>query len=340
MDLSTNCQLRCPGCSTTAGIVQDHLGTGTLGASVFASFLDANPQIKSVEVANWGEIFLNKDLPKIARSAFDRGVRLSAETGVNLNYLSDEAADAIVRYRFGTIVVSIDGASPETYAQYRIAGDLDQVFENIKRINAIKERLNSPLPMLIWQFIVFNHNRHEIEQARQMAEQLGMGFYLKPNQSEWETAPPEEPGRTEDARQTPIRGPLARMRKRIQGTACLQMWEQPQITWDGTLTGCNCNTGALGNYGNAFEDGLNEIVNGERMRTARSMLMGKIGPRSDIPCTSCSKFQVRLRENNWVTPLDIGIRRIIGLIGPRMLSAPRLYVRAKTAFLRHTRWGI
>jgi hypothetical protein len=70
---------------------------------------------------------------------------------------------------------------------------------------------------------------------------------------------------------------------------CHQLWEQPQINWDGRVLGCCCNHwGDFG--GNAFRDGLLASLNNESLQYARQMLLGKKVPREDIPCTVCSAY--------------------------------------------------
>ena len=55
-------------------------------------------------------------------------------------------------------------------------GDFDAVIGNIERINVHKRAQGSDLPNLVWQFVVFGHNEHEIPIAREMTERLGMKF--------------------------------------------------------------------------------------------------------------------------------------------------------------------
>ena len=80
-----------------------------------------------------------------------------------------------------SIILSIDGASQETYSKYRVGGNFDKVIENIKRLQAYKQKVNSKYPRLIWGMIGFNWNVREIWIARKMAEDLGMEFHIKRN---------------------------------------------------------------------------------------------------------------------------------------------------------------
>jgi MoaA/NifB/PqqE/SkfB family radical SAM enzyme len=179
IDASSHCQLACPSCPTADGSTQPTLGAGHLSLKDFTALLDANPEIEDVELSNYGEMFLNPALPEILRAAFERGVALHADNGVNLNLLRPDALDALIRYRFRSLTVSIEGASSETYAQYRHKGDFDRVIANIRRINEEKRRHQTGFPLLTWQFILFGHNEHEIAAARKMAAELGMGFRAK-----------------------------------------------------------------------------------------------------------------------------------------------------------------
>lgn len=132
LEASTVCQLKCPACDTGSGEVQNELGAGFLKFNDFKPFIDRYPQIEIIELSNWGEVFLNKDLLKILEYAKQQEVALCANTGVNLNNVSAEVLKGLVRHRFRSMSCSIDGASQETYTVYRIGGNFDQVIDNIR----------------------------------------------------------------------------------------------------------------------------------------------------------------------------------------------------------------
>jgi hypothetical protein len=80
---------------------------------------------------------------------------------------------------------------------------------------------------------------------------------------------------------------------------CLQLWNLPQINWDGKMLGCCRNYwGDFG--GNAFRDGLTAAVMSEKMTYARQMLMGEKPPREDIPCTTCDLYTQRVQTQTFV----------------------------------------
>ncbi len=102
-------------------------------AADFRKLVDDNPSITRIELSNYGEIFLNPELLEIMAYAHDRGVELSADNGVNLNNVRDDVLEGLVKYGFRSMNCSIDGASAETYAKYRVRGRFEKVLDNIKK---------------------------------------------------------------------------------------------------------------------------------------------------------------------------------------------------------------
>jgi len=121
--------------------------------------------LKRIELAKKGEIFLNPALLSMLELAHQRGVKLTADAGVNLNKVRPEVLEGLVKYQFLSLVCSIDGASEETYSIYRVRGKFTNVIDNIRKINELKQQYRSPFPELTWKFIVFGHNEHELPVA-------------------------------------------------------------------------------------------------------------------------------------------------------------------------------
>lgn len=178
LEASTHCQLKCPSCETAKGKTHEKLGKGFLKINDFQKLVDENPWLSHIELSNWGEIFLNPDLLKIIRYAHNNNLALTASNGVNLNTVKKEVLEALVKYKFRSITCSIDGASQETYKIYRQGGDYDRVIDNIKTINAYKQRYKTKFPLLTWQYVVFGHNEQEIYAAQAIANSLNMIFSL------------------------------------------------------------------------------------------------------------------------------------------------------------------
>ncbi|MFC1703199.1 cupin domain-containing protein [Candidatus Omnitrophota bacterium] len=310
LDASTACQLKCPACPNASGEVAEGIGTGFLRFKDFKELVDKNPRVNAIELSNWGEIFLNKELIRIIKYAYKRNISLYADNSVNLNDVSLEVLEALVKYRVRRMTCSIDGASQETYVKYRVNGNFEQVIENIKTINKFKTQYKSRYPILTWQFIAFGHNEHEIAKARAMADELNMLFYVKLSWDDFYTDAFSPVKNTELVRKESGLGAASRdefLERYGQDYSlkcgCLELWTQPQINYDGKALGCSVNF--WGDYGNVFKDGLQEILNNEKMSYAREVLMGRREIRSDIPCAQCKRYKTIQERNDWVTDRDI-----------------------------------
>jgi MoaA/NifB/PqqE/SkfB family radical SAM enzyme len=171
IDIGNFCNLKCPLCPT---------GTNQPGRKkTFMSFENYKiifDKVKDyafvVNLYNWGEPFLNKDVFEIIKYTKKNkvGVLLSS----NLNHMTPEMIEKIIKLKLDKMVVSIDGASQETYGQYRRGGDFNKVLKNLKEIVKMKKKLNSDYPRIVWQYLISKKNEKDVEKAKKIAEKLGI----------------------------------------------------------------------------------------------------------------------------------------------------------------------
>jgi MoaA/NifB/PqqE/SkfB family radical SAM enzyme len=293
LEASSKCQLKCSLCITGLRLTRQKdnaVGWGNLSLETFKTILKQNPTLRSIEISNYGEIFLNPELPDIIQYAFQKRVRLSAMNGVNLNHLPKGMAEILVKYKFYKLKASIDGTSQETYQIYREGGNLENVLANIQEINHFKEKYNSKYPKLKWQFIIFGHNEHQILEARLMAQDLNMGFKAKFNYSPKEF-PIKNPEKIKQdiAQEVSSVEEYEEKNQTLYSPACLQLWTAPQVNWNGKLLGCCVNH--FGDFGNVLEHGLQNSLQSEKYQYAKAMVLGEKPAREDIPCTHCKRYQ-------------------------------------------------
>lgn len=302
LDACSICQLECPLCVTaeSASII----GRGSLTVEDFKRLIDHNPWIREIGFANKGEIFLNNELVQMLQYAREKDISLDIDHGVNLNHAGEEALEALVKYQVISLRVSIDGITQETYQIYRVGGNLKRVIDNIRKINRYKVKYRSAKPCLVFQFIPFGHNDHEMEGARLLARMLNMEISFHLNR-----VPDFFPVQDKDmvrryAGHADRREYLAGKGKSYMRHKCNQMWSMPHIGWDGKLFGCSSNI--WGVYAdNVFDEHLVSCINNEKMQYARDMLMGRKPPRTDIPCLNCFIYQDMLEYGNWITEGEI-----------------------------------
>lgn len=302
LEACTSCQLNCKACymrQNNFGILKN----GYLRFENFKKLIDLNPQIRTVELSNNGEIFLNPELKRIVEYAYLKGVELTAWNGVNLNTVSDDMLETLVLCEFRGLTVSLDGTNQNTYVQYRQNGNYEKVIQNIRKINRLKYRYHKNWPELRWQFVVMNHNEQEVAEAKYLAHELDMEMRFKQT---WEKGfVPKYPEMlygetgidfrrdesTEPHHDTAIFG----------NQLCRQLFLSPRINWDGRLLGCCVLINEDFNI-NVFEVGLKRALGSEKYVAAKKMLMG-CGNGTDskeLPCTGCPYYKSMAKHKNYI----------------------------------------
>ncbi len=297
---STICQLKCPSCKNALGIISDTLGSKTLSFNDFKCFVDSYPWITQIELGGCGELFLNPDMLAIMNYAHEKKISLTARAGTNLNTIERRTLEGLVKYQFNFLSCSIDGATNEVYQIYRRGGDFHQVISNIIEINKLKAQYATALPRLQWQFILFDHNRHQLLSAKLMALKLGMEFRVKIGWDDFSLVKSQEKGERSVGISAVNRDDYRQHYGKVYSAerVCSQMWVEPQINTDGRVFGCSINH--WDDYGNAFNQDLIEIFNSEKMSYARSMLLRKVEERSDIPCVQCPLYREMKATACWL----------------------------------------
>jgi MoaA/NifB/PqqE/SkfB family radical SAM enzyme len=169
--LGNACNIDCPHCYQTKN-GDNLLKPPSIGRELRREFMAFYPFLASLRVQG-GEAFAYsgfRDLLDDLAATVSRPI-LSVSTNGTL--IDEEWAERIVRLPFLTLTVSLDGATPATYARLRRGADLDRVLENTGRVRRWKEKLGSALPHLDSFFVVMRSNFREIPQYLELARTHG-----------------------------------------------------------------------------------------------------------------------------------------------------------------------
>jgi MoaA/NifB/PqqE/SkfB family radical SAM enzyme len=171
-DPTNVCQLRCPLCPT--GLQTQDREAGHAALHMFQHLLEqVGDYVFFIDFFNWGEPLLNTRVEEFVQLASSRNIVSSISSNLSLP-MTDERIRRIVTSGLNEIIVSLDGASSETYATYRKRGKFELVYDNMQRIIQTKRQLGRTLPIVTWQFLVFRFNEHEIDKAKAMAAEMGV----------------------------------------------------------------------------------------------------------------------------------------------------------------------
>jgi len=270
------CNLRCPLCPTGNGSLK--APRGFMKLENYRKIIDeCGDYLLNVTLWNFGESFLHKNIYDIIEYTKKKNIFIRMST--NGHYFNNkENVERLVKSRIDNIIISLDGASQETFIKYRVGGNFQQVIDGVTNLIKEKKRQNSKTPFVELQFIIMKHNEHEIEKARELAKKIGVdkvtfktvSFQIDQalSKEKIEEFMPEE---KEHARYEEINGEI--IRKAAIDDKCQWLWMASTINWDGLVTPCCYDPNRTMNLGNVVKEGMMKIWNGERYQALRRKII-------------------------------------------------------------------
>lgn len=282
---TTACNLACPECPS--GLKQFTRPTGKLDLAENERLL--NQLKKSVIYITYyfqGEPFLHPQFLELIKSAKKRNIYTATST--NAHFITKQKAEEIVQSGLDRLIISIDGASQETYENYRIHGKLSKVLEGSKHLVEAKKKLNSKTPHLIFQFLVVKQNEKDIPTIYQMAKEMGV------NEVRLKTA--QVYNYKNGNPLIPTNESYSRYKKNSDGTYslkvkltndCWRMWSSCVFTWDLKVVPCCFDKDAHHILGNAQKQPFKQLW---KSKTYGHFRRAVLTNRSQIDiCRNCSE---------------------------------------------------
>ncbi|MBN2483460.1 MAG: SPASM domain-containing protein [Candidatus Omnitrophica bacterium] len=274
------CNLNCPFClvnvdKTYKTTAHDQMRRpfGYMDLVLFDKILDDARDfgIKTIYLEFWGESFLHPQIGKM----LEKTSRMKFKTSIFTNgLLLDSRRMGSIPDNVDRIIISIDGASAETYEQNRIGGNFDRVWHNMVTLNqmCVGTKTN-----VIWQFVVMRNNEYEIERARQLAKEHNLQLRLK-------TFNPSVAERVTSLKQYARKKPLK---------PCTSIYRQFAVLWNGDIVPCCQDPDGRNVLGNIKESSFGEIWNSEKYRIFRQKVKRAVICPEEEPliCKTCSAYQ-------------------------------------------------
>ena len=169
-ELTFRCNAKCPACHRWKPLsINLNDAKYTITLERFTQLF--NPELLQnldwlVLNGNFGDSIMNKQFREIISYVKSNGTRLLIHTngGIhNQDYWTD--VGNILTNR-DIINFDLDGLA-DTHHIYRINTQFDKVLENAKSVIATNRA------QVHWKYIVFEHNKHQVEDAREIAKQAG-----------------------------------------------------------------------------------------------------------------------------------------------------------------------
>lgn len=285
------CNLKCPLCPTGQGLIKRK--KESLSFEKAKPILDKIAQeIIHLRLWNWGEPFLCKDFFKIVKYA--KKYKVFVNTSTNASFLNKKIAKEIVDSGLDELIISLDGASEETYNKYRKKGSFKKVLDSIKEINNQKKIQNKKFPKIKMQFIIMKHNQHEIKKMIEIAKKVGVDVLFFKSVGMMDLEVKEDVKKYLPTNKKFIRKSFEKIENK-----CDYLWEEITINVDGSVVPCCRDSNNKYIFGNIFEEDFKQIWNNQKYRDFRKKILKN---KKQVPiCRFCSgtKKELKIKEINF-----------------------------------------
>ncbi len=165
-----NCNIECVTCfrNSWAGVM------GRMQDETFARILAglrALDTLPTVYFGGIGEPLFHPHTPTWVKQAKDLGARVEMIT--NGTMLTEKKARQLIEAELDVLWVSIDGATPESYADVRLGAELPNVLNNLRRLHDMRQPGHFPKPEIGIAFVAMQRNINDLPKVLRLGRELG-----------------------------------------------------------------------------------------------------------------------------------------------------------------------
>lgn len=266
------CMLRCPQCPVGMREEQRQQPSKlhTLSPALFSRILDeCASTLFTIQFFFQGEPLLCKHLPELINMAKNKNIYTIVSTN---GVLLTEYAAALIQSRVDKIIVSIDGLSQESYSQYRVGGDLDEVLQGLKLLAEEKKRQKSRT-VIEWQCLMLRSNQHEWDDIRHNYRRLGADRLTMKTAQFYDfehgnlLMPDERFSRYKLLEDGTYR------RKKNYRNRCIRLWQGAVVDARGNILPCCFDKDRIHSYGNLSSGSLLQIWHSKKADSFRQQIL-------------------------------------------------------------------
>jgi radical SAM protein with 4Fe4S-binding SPASM domain len=291
LDTGPLCNLNCRFCCTANGL--STLKRELLKPEIFEHIAQNLPldSLYQVGLYNWGEPLLNPHLFQYIEFFAKQGIWTVIHTNFSFADHDEAFMEGLILSGIGDVTASVDGATQGNYEKYRVGGNLNRALANLRLLAKTKNRMKSDTPVITYKMMLNRYNQDEIEDARKIAESIGVQFEIQEvmgtpdaeTHAEWSaTRMLEKHGNT----------PVSSVDRDADVpviTECRQLWDTLIVNADGAVYPCCLVYHADSAVGNLTAQHFDEIWNGEKMQRLRQYILDSNTPAPDFAgfCSTC-----------------------------------------------------
>lgn len=309
IEIITRCNLACTMCPRTVALKrarsQEEVNPWyrQMPFERFKEIINQFHALQSLSLHGIGEPLMHPQLFEMVEASAARGIKVRFTTNATL--LDQAKSERLIMSRLHQLIISMDGATAETYEAIRQGAHFEYVVENIRALSSAKRAMKSATPLIYLNMVVCRSNHHEAAQLVDLAHTIGAEcVVLSPIQppaaeiahmvcdsESWNRAVAAAKRRARKwgivlyARRKERSSHHRSPKKTYQ---CLNPWLSAVVLMNGDVMPC-CNIhDADFSMGNLFDESFPKVWNGPAYQSFRSELRQK--GHVPKPCRWCPDF--------------------------------------------------
>ena len=302
IECTTRCNLKCTMCEIAYWTEKG----GDLRFDNLERMVEHLPKLRRVDMTGVGESLMNREFLAGVEFLKSRGIYVTLND--NFTLMTERTARRIVDLELDQILLSLDGATKETYESIRVGANFENVLANARGLTRIKRELGRTKPEFKINTVVSLTNYKELAGIVELAHDLGVGMVSMVNIITFgDTAELGTESSEREVRDAYDRA-VARGRElgvlvkielfdKLPVEQCDFPWTRNFVTYDGYVHPC-CYTTQTGDrqaqnkraFGNLLTTSFEEIWQSEAYTTFRRKMKAGILPHA---CTHCPKYTGR-----------------------------------------------
>jgi len=170
VELSNICPFKCIWCERTYLEEEPRLMSWKEFMLIMSNF----PDLAQMSFTGIGEAWTNPIFLDCIKYIKERGVFF--EQYDNMQFITKERAEKLVKYGVERIIISLDAATKKTYERVRVGHKWDKMLDGLRYLQRAKKKFNAYYPVIGIHFVINKANVHEALDVLDLAKQLGVDF--------------------------------------------------------------------------------------------------------------------------------------------------------------------
>jgi radical SAM protein with 4Fe4S-binding SPASM domain len=267
------CNLHCPQCPVGMGVRKETRGN-EIDFKLFRLIMkNTSKTLFHIIFYFQGEPTISASLPCLIKYA--HLCRIYTSTSTNAQLLNYKMAKRLVESRLDKLIVSIDGATQETYGAYRVGGKLEKAIAGVENIVKWKKKLKSKTPFVEIQCLLLKSNEKERDAMKKLAKKLGANrLVFKTAQFyNYENGNPLMPDNESDSRYRKEEKTGKYVIKNPLKNRCWRLWTGAVINVKGEILPCCYDKNNEFCFGNMQKQTFEETWNSDCVRRFRQKIL-------------------------------------------------------------------